>query len=55
LSVYGVYRVLVRAGLVKPRKVERSHRTNDEEFYHQRGFRKPAKRRKELSRFLDFF
>lgn len=36
-------------------KVERSHRTDDEEFYNQRGFRKPAKRRKELSRFLDFY
>jgi len=35
-------------------KVERSHRTDDEEFYNQRGFRKPAKRRRELSRFLDF-
>ena len=36
-------------------KAERSHRTDDEEFYNQRGFRKPAKRRKELSRFLDFY
>jgi len=36
-------------------KVERSHRTDDEEFYNQRGFRKPAKRRRELSRFLDFY
>ncbi|MDI6815391.1 MAG: IS481 family transposase [Dehalococcoidales bacterium] len=36
-------------------KVERSHRTDEEEFYNQRGFRKPAKRRKELSRFLDFY
>jgi transposase InsO family protein len=36
-------------------KVERSHLTDDEEFYNQRGFRKPAKRRKELSRFLHFY
>jgi len=36
-------------------KVERSHRTDDEEFYNQRGFRKPAKRVKELARFLDFY
>jgi transposase InsO family protein len=36
-------------------KVERSHRTDDEEFYNQRGFRKPTKRWKELSRFLDFY
>ena len=36
-------------------KVERSHRTDDEEFYNRRGFRKPAKRRKELSRFLNFY
>ena len=36
-------------------KVERSHRTDDEEFYNQRGFRKPTKRTKELSRFLDFY
>jgi transposase InsO family protein len=36
-------------------KVERAHRTDDEEFYNHRGFRKPAKRRKELSRFLDFY
>ena len=36
-------------------KVERSHRTDDEEFYNQRGFRKPAKRRRELWRFLDFY
>jgi len=55
LSVYGVYRLLVRAGLVKPRKVEKSHHTDDEEFRNLRGFRKPAKRRNELSRFLDFF
>jgi transposase InsO family protein len=36
-------------------KVERSHHTDDEEFYNQRGYRKPAKRVKELSRFLDFY
>jgi transposase InsO family protein len=36
-------------------KVERSHLTDDEEFYNQRQFRKPAKRRKELSRFLHFY
>ena len=36
-------------------KVERSHRTDDEEFYNQHGYRKPAKRRRELSRFLDFY
>jgi transposase InsO family protein len=36
-------------------KVERSHRTDDEEFYNQRGYRKPAKRAKELSRFLDYY
>ncbi len=36
-------------------KVEKSHRTDDEEFYNQRGFRKPTKRRKELSRFIGFF
>ena len=71
--------MLVRAGLVKPRKrrphkkpvyyqmlypiakpeqngkVERAHWTDDEEFYNQRRFRKPDKRRKELSRFLDFY
>ena len=36
-------------------KVERSHRTDDEEFYNQRGFRKPAKRRKELARHIDYY
>jgi len=36
-------------------KVERNHRADDEEFYNQRGFRKSAKRRKELSRFLGFY
>lgn len=36
-------------------KVERSYHSDDEEFYNQRGFRKPARRRKELSRFLDFY
>lgn len=36
-------------------KVERSHRTDDEEFYNQRSFRKPAKRVRELSRFLAFY
>jgi len=36
-------------------KVERSHRTDDEEFYNQRGFRKSTKRTRELSRFLDFY
>ena len=36
-------------------KVERSHRTDDEEFYNQRGFRKPAKRRRELARYLNYY
>jgi transposase InsO family protein len=36
-------------------KVERSHRTDDEEFYNQRVFRKPSKRTKKLSLFLDFY
>lgn len=36
-------------------KVERSHRTDDEEFYNQRGFRKPAKRRRELARHIDYY
>ncbi len=35
-------------------QVDIAHRTGDEEFYKQRGFRKPAKRTRELSRFLDF-
>ena len=36
-------------------KVERSHRTDDEEFYNQRGFCKLAKRRKELARHIDYY
>jgi transposase InsO family protein len=36
-------------------KVERSHRTDDEEFYNQREYRKPAKRRKELARHIDYY
>jgi len=36
-------------------KVERSHRTDDEEFYNRRGFRKPAKRRRELARHIDYY
>jgi len=36
-------------------KVERSHRTDDEEFYNQREFRKVEKRRKELGRHLDYY
>jgi len=36
-------------------KVERSHRTDDEEFYNQRGYRKPATRRRELARHIDYY
>lgn len=36
-------------------KVERSHRTDDEEFYNQRAFRKPAKRRRELARHIEYY
>ena len=36
-------------------KVERSHRTDDEEFYNLRGFRKLAKRRRELARYMDYY
>jgi len=36
-------------------KVERSHRTDDEEFYNQRGFRKPATRRRQLARFVRYY
>jgi transposase InsO family protein len=36
-------------------KVERSHRTDDEEFYNQRGFHKPAKRRRELAHYIDYY
>jgi len=36
-------------------KVERSHRTDDEEFCNQREFRKVEKRRKELVRHLDYY
>ena len=36
-------------------KVERSHRTDDEEFYNQRRFRKPSKRIRKLALFLDFY
>jgi transposase InsO family protein len=36
-------------------KVERSHRTDDEEFYNHRQFKKIERRRKELSRHLDYY
>ena len=36
-------------------KVERSHRTDDEELYNQRGFCKLGKRRKELARHVDYY
>ncbi len=36
-------------------KVERSHRTDDEEFYNQRQFRKVEKRRRELARYLAYY
>jgi len=35
--------------------VERSHRTDDEEFYNQRGFRRPAKRRRELAHHMNYY
>jgi len=49
------HKLIPIATLKQNGKVERSHRTDGEEFYNQRGFRKPARRRKELSRFLDFY
>ena len=52
----GIRRKLIPIATPKQNgKVERSHHTDDEEFYHQKGFRKPARRRKELSQLLDFF
>lgn len=36
-------------------KVERSHRTDDEEFYNQGGFCKPAKRRRKLAHYIDYY
>jgi transposase InsO family protein len=49
------HKLIPTATLKQNGKVERSHRTDDEEFYNQRGFRRPARRRKELSRVLDFY
>jgi hypothetical protein len=36
-------------------KVERSHRTDDEEFYNRSAYRKPDMRRRRLARHLDYY
>ena len=56
LKQEGIRRKLIPIATPKQNgKVERSHRTDDEEFYNQREYRKPAKRRKELARHIDYY
>ena len=52
----GVRHKLIPVAMPKQNgKVERSHRTDDEEFYNLRRYRKPAKRRRELARHINYY
>jgi len=56
LKERGIRRKLIPIATPKQNgKVERSHRTDDEEFYCCKGYRKPAKRRKELKRHVEYY
>jgi len=56
LKEKGIRRKLIPIATPKQNgKVERSHRTDDEEFYNQRKFRKVEKRRKEFGRHSDYY
>ena len=56
LKERGIRRKLIPIATPKQNgKVERSHRTDDEEFYSCKEYRKPAKRSKELKRHVEYY